>query len=162
MDMRGKFRVSEAFHDGIPGTLQGSNQCLHRMLRRLCWMTRIANSWNPWLVPIPLRRLSSSEPELCCVPRMKTLRAICRLPRSSIAPETPSGSGEGGSRHKACLGCKMLRGPADRGDFPPTQRIDLTLFRSLPASLWTTAAMPRAGVWTISPARFLIKVTPKR
>ena len=109
IDMCGEFRVSEESHDGIPVTLQGSKQCLHPMRRRLCWMTKNANSWKPWLVPIRLRRRSPVEPELCCVRRMKRLRAICRLPWNSVAPETPSGSGEGGwsapsgMRPRACL-----------------------------------------------------------
>ena len=132
--MCGEFRVSKESHDGIPVTLQGSKQCLHPMRRRLCWMTKNANSWKPWLVPIRLHRRSPFEPELCCVRRTKMLRAICRLPWSSVAAETPSGSGEGGSRPKACLGCKMLRGPADRGAFPPSQHVDVvSIATSLPA-----------------------------
>ena len=56
---------------------------------------------------------------------MKMRPAICRSPSNSVAPETQSGSGEDGSRPKACPGCKMLRGPVDHGVFPPSQHVDV-------------------------------------
>jgi len=105
--------------------LQGSKQCLHRMPYELCWMTNNVLNWKLWCEPIRRHKLSPFEPKLSCEPLMKMLRATCRSPRSSDVPETPCGSGEAGTPSKACRGYKMLRGPDDRGVFPPSQRVDV-------------------------------------
>jgi len=73
-------------------------------------------------------------------PRNRIAHRICRLRQSWGVTVEPSRSGEGDSSGRVLRGCKTLRGPADRGDFPPSARVDVvSIATSEPSDYGCTA-----------------------
>jgi hypothetical protein len=76
---------------------------------------------------------------------MRTIPPTSKSRPSSAAIATPSGTGEAGISGKGWPGFRMLRGRVGRGDFPPSERLDVISL----ASSTTTEHEQAATRWAI-------------